>query len=152
MESLRNSGDFRELLSCFAAEGVRYLIIGGFALAHYGRPRFTKDLDVWIDPTGQNPDRVFRALAAFGAPLDGIAVADFRDPDTVFQIGVEPIRIGVLSSISGVDFDLAWQRRQETKYGDVPVFVIGREDYIANKEASGRPGDLRDIESLLDES
>lgn len=79
-------------------------------------------------------------------------MADLRDPDTVFQIGVEPIRIDVLSSISGVDFDLAWQRRQETKYGDVPVFVIGREDYIANKEASGRPGDLRDIESLLDES
>ncbi|MBC5798656.1 MAG: nucleotidyltransferase [Candidatus Eremiobacteraeota bacterium] len=151
MESLRSSGDFRELLSLFNDEGVRYLIIGGFALAHYGRPRYTKDLDVWVDPAGENPGRVFRALARFGASLGGINEADFCDPDCVFQIGTEPIRVDVLNDISGVVFGDAWEARQRSFYADVPVFVISRDDYIANKRASGRPSDLRDVAALLED-
>jgi hypothetical protein len=151
MASLRSSVDFRELLSLLNAEGARYLIVGGFALAHYGRPRYTKDLDVWIDAVEDNPSRVFRALAKFGAPLDRVTVDDFRDPETMFQIGIEPLRIDILSGISGVTFADAWERREPSNYGDVPVFVIGRDDYITNKRASGRPRDLRDIEALLEE-
>ena len=151
MESLRNSSDFRELLSLFNAENARYLIVGGFALAHYGKPRYTKDLDIWVDPSGDNPERVYRALARFGAPLESVCVEDFSDPDLIFQIGVEPVRVDILPSVSGVTFGDAWERREASRYGDVPVSVVGRQDYIANKRASGRPHDLRDVETLLEE-
>jgi hypothetical protein len=151
MESLRSSGDFKELLSLLNDEGVSYLIVGGFALAHYGRPRYTKDLDVWIDAQSDNASRVFKALARFGAPLDRVTVDDLRDPESMLQIGVEPVRVDILSGISGVTFADAWERREPSNYGDVPVFVIGRDDYITNKRASGRPRDLRDIEALLEE-
>jgi hypothetical protein len=151
MESLRSSGDFRELLSLFNDEGVRYLIVGAFALAYFGRPRYTKDLDIWIDPADENPERVFRALARFGAPLESVSAEDFRDEETVFQIGVEPVRIDILAGVSGVAFESAWPRRIQATYVDVPVNVISRDDYIENKSASGRPRDLRDIETLLED-
>ena len=145
MESLRSSGDFRELLSLFNAEKVRYLIVGGFALAHYGRPRYTKDLDIWVDRSAENARRVFRALTKFGAPVET------RDPEVVFQVGVEPLRIDLLTDITGVQFEGAWSRRESSMYGIVPVQVIGKDDYVANKRASGRPSDLRDIEALLED-
>lgn len=151
MESLRSSGDFKELLSLFNDEGVRYLIVGAFALAYFGRPRYTKDLDIWVDPAGDNPKRVFRALGRFGAPLESVTVEDFGDEDTIFQIGVEPVRIDILPGISGVAFDAAWLRRVRAQYADVAVNVISREDYVANKRASGRPHDLRDVETLLED-
>jgi hypothetical protein len=151
MESLRSSADFGELLSFLNAEGASYLIIGGFALAHYGRPRYTKDLDLWVEGAGDNPDRVYRALARFGAALDGVNPDDFRDPDCVFQIGVEPLRVDILNDISGVAFAEAWPRRIAAKYPDVPVFVISPEDLIANKRASGRPSDQRDVQALLED-
>ena len=152
MEFLRSSGDFNDLLSSLNAEAARYLVVGGFALAAYGRPRYTKDLDLWVDPGGDNPDRVFRALATFGAALAGVTPDDFRDPDCVFQVGVEPLRIDILNDISGITFAEAWPNRHASVYGDTPVFVISRDDFVINKRASGRPRDLRDIASLEDES
>lgn len=151
MESLRSSGDFKELLSLFNEERVRYLIVGAFALAYFGRPRYTKDLDIWVDPAGDNPTRVFRALATFGAPLESVTVEDFGDEDTVFQIGVEPLRIDILAGISGVAFGAAWSRRVAGEYAGVAVNIISRDDYIDNKRASGRPHDLRDVETLLED-
>jgi hypothetical protein len=151
MESLRSSGDFKELLSLFNAAGVKYLIVGAFALAHFGRPRYTKDLDIWVDPRSDNPARVFGALAKFGAPLAGVSVDDFADEDAVFQIGVEPLRIDILVGVSGLAFEEAWPRRLKAEYGGLPVNVIARDDYIANKRASGRPQDLRDVETLLED-
>jgi hypothetical protein len=151
MESLRSSGDFNDLLSAFNAEAVRYLIVGGFALAAYGRPRYTKDLDVWVDSVDDNPERVFRALTTFGAALDGVTADDFRDPDCIFQIGVEPLRIDILNHISGVTFADAWPKRHASTYGQTPVFVISLEDLVSNKRASGRPRDLRDIATLEEE-
>ncbi|MGH7706584.1 MAG: nucleotidyltransferase [Vulcanimicrobiaceae bacterium] len=150
MESLRHSDDFKELLSLFNDAGVRFLVVGGFALAHYGHPRYTKDLDLWIDPVGENPRRAYAALAKFGAPLDGVSATDLADPDCVFQVGVEPLRVDILNSISGVEFAPAWQRRVPSTYAGVPINVIGREDYIANKRATGRPHDLRDVAELLE--
>ncbi len=138
-------------MSLFNDEGVRYLVIGGFALAHYGRPRYTKDLDIFIDRTAENARRVFKALARFGAQLAGMSHRDFADADVVFQIGVEPLRVDILTDISAVDFADAWARREESAYGDVPVSIIGKSDYIENKRASGRPGDLRDVEALLED-
>jgi len=151
MESLRSSGDFRELLSLFNAEKVRYLIVGGFALAHYGRPRYTKDLDIWVDRSEENARRVFLALTKFGAPVENLSYRDFIEPEVVFQVGVEPLRIDLLTDITGVQFEGAWSRREGSMYGSVPVQVIGKADYIANKRASGRPSDLRDIEALLED-
>jgi hypothetical protein len=132
-------------------KALGYLIVGGFALAHYGRPRYTKDLDVWIDRSGENPRRVFHALAKFGAPLESVSDRDFAEPDIVFQVGIEPLRVDVLTDISGVSFSKAWERREESVYGDVPVHVIGKRDYLDNKRASGRPSDLRDVEALLED-
>jgi Nucleotidyl transferase of unknown function (DUF2204) len=150
MESLRNSVDFKEMLSCLNAENVRFLVVGGFALSFYGRPRYTKDIDIWLDATEQNAQRVHRALTRFGAPLAGIDESDFSKPDMVLQFGNEPIRIDFLTSLDGIDFGSAWQRRVQSSYAEVPVFVIGRDDYVANKRAVGRPRDLRDVEALLE--
>src|SRR6185437_7354883 len=111
--------DQRDLLCAFNAEDVEYLVVGGQAVNAYGVPRLTKDLDVFIRSNGPNSDRVFRALARFGAPIQGLTAADFRDhPNDVFQIGVEPNRIDLLQAISGVDFSSAWERRSMLEVED----------------------------------
>jgi hypothetical protein len=107
--------------------------------------------DIWIDPARDNPESVFRALARFGAALDDVSSDDFRDPDCVFQLGVEPIRVDLLCDIDGVAFDEIWPRRLASHYGSIPIPVISRDDLIANKRASGRPSDLRDIAELQEE-
>jgi hypothetical protein len=150
MEYLPISEDFKELLSLFADEKVRYLIIGGYAVTHYGYPRYTKDLDLWIDRTDDNAKRVFRALSRFGAPVQGMSEADFKEAGSVFLFGVEPLRVDILNDIDGVQFDEAWGRKQSTLYGGVPVNVIARDDLIANKRATGRLRDRQDVETLLD--
>ena len=142
------SRDFVEMLSALSAAGARFLIVGAHALAAHGAPRATGDLDVWIQATPENAARVFQALTSFGAALLDLSVDDLWKPDTVFQIGLPPSRIDILSSISGVEFDAAWPRRIDVTIGDLAVGVIGRSDYIANKKASGRPKDLIDIELL----
>jgi hypothetical protein len=135
-------------LSSFNGENVDYLVIGAFAVAAYGYPRYTKDFDVWVRRTIENAERVFRALAKFGAALTGVQPSDFTDPDTVFQIGVEPVRIDVVTDISGVDFESAWGHKIQFRYGGVPTWVISRDQLLVNKRASGRFQDLRDVEAL----
>src|SRR5947207_13867770 len=103
--------DFVELLQAFTANKVRFLIVGAYALALHGLPRFTRDLDVWVDPTPENATRVMAALRQFGAPMSGLAETDFAGPGTVFQMGVEPCRIDVLTQITGVGFEEAWESR-----------------------------------------
>ena len=140
--------DFSELLSEFNAAGVRYLLVGGHAMAVHAIPRATKDLDLWIDATPTNAQRVYAALARFGAPLDAIDVDDFAAEGFGFQIGVAPNRIDVLTSISGVTFRSAWPSRVAARFLGEPVFVIGRRHLIKNKQAVGRPQDLVDVELL----
>lgn len=141
--------DFVDLLRAFAGAGVRSLIVGAHALAVHRRPRATGDLDVWVEPTLVNAARVCHALAAFGAPLDRVSVDDFAQLDTIFQIGVVPVRIDIITEISGVpDFALAYERAVESTVEGVPVRVLGRDDFIRNKRASGREKDLRDIEQV----
>lgn len=142
------NSDFRDLLLAFNDAEVRYLIVGGLALAFHDRPRFTKDLDVWVEATDDNAGRVYRALAEFGAPLEKITPVDFSKADIVFQIGIAPLRVDVMTSISGVSFSEAWASREKSSYGDVPVNVIGRDDLIANKRATARAQDLLDIQGL----
>jgi hypothetical protein len=143
--------DFADILSALSAAGVDFLIVGAHALAAHGVPRATGDLDIWIRPTPDNAARTLRALAAFGAPLSDLSIEDLTKPDTVFQMGVPPSRIDILSGITGVDFADAWDRRVTVQLAAGEVAVLSREDFIANKTAVGRPKDLADM-ALLDEA
>jgi hypothetical protein len=128
--------------------GAEYLVVGAHALAAHGRPRATGDLDIWVRPTAGNARRVHAALAAFGAPLDELTVEDLTQPDLIYQIGVVPARIDILTGISGVEFAEAWAGRMTIRIGELEVPVIGREALIRNKRAAGRPRDLADVAEL----
>jgi len=140
--------DFVDLLRAFIGADVRFLVVGAYALAHHGRPRATGDLDVWVEPTPANAPRVVRALATFGAPMTGITESDFATPGVVFQIGVPPGRIDILTELTGLAFDEAWPGREPGRFGDLTVDFIGRDAFIRNKRATGRAKDLGDIEGL----
>lgn len=142
------NSDFKDLFAALNEAGVRYLLVGGYAVAFHAQPRFTKDLDVWTQPSPANAPRVFAALRAFGAPLQDLTEPDLGRSGLVFQIGVPPNRIDIVTSIDGVEFDEAWPGRAETVYGDQAVPVIGRAELMRNKRASGRPQDLLDLEIL----
>lgn len=140
--------DFKELLSIFNDEHVEYLVAGAHAVIYHTEPRYTKDLDLWINPTPENAARVHQALARFGAPLRGIAVEDFADPETIYQMGVAPNRIDVIAGVDGVTFVEAWADRVETTYEGVPIPLMGRGSLIKAKRAAGRPQDLLDLDRL----
>jgi len=137
--------DFLDMLSALSGEGTRFLIVGAYAMAHYGLPRATGDIDIWVGHSPENADRVWEALRRFGAPLDQVAVDDFGQPDLVLQIGVAPSRIDLLTSIDGVDFEEAWAARVEVDIGGIRVAVLSRTDLMTNKRAAGRPQDLADL-------
>lgn len=141
--------DWQEFLSSLNARRVKYLVIGAHALAAHGAPRYTADLDVWVQATSGNAERVFRALADFGfGSMKGLAIKDFQNPDLVVMLGQPPLRIDLLTSISGCSFASAWSRRLQTKLGGQPVSVLSRRDLRTNKLAAGRPKDLLDVELL----
>ncbi|HLI96082.1 MAG TPA: hypothetical protein VKT72_08350 [Candidatus Baltobacteraceae bacterium] len=130
------------------AERVEYLVVGAHAVGYHGYIRSSDDFDVWIRRTPENAQRVFRALGRFGAPMDMVKVDDFTSDDLIFQIGTKPFRIDIITSVSGLDFDDAWSRREPSTYLGEPNFVPGLEDLIANKKASGRDKDLIDVREL----
>ena len=140
--------DFADLLRAFIDHDVRFLIVGAYALAVHGRPRATGDLDLWVDATPENAARTMRALQAFGAPLADLREADLATPGVVFQIGIAPVRIDILTSVSGVSFGEAWPARVAAEFAGVDVPVIGRAHLIANKRALGRPRDVVDVQEL----
>lgn len=142
------SSDFKDLLEVLNEFGVRYLIIGGHAVMKYTEPRLTKDLDLWIATDPVNADRVYRALARFGAPIGQYSPEDFTKEGFWFQIGVAPVRVDILLSIPGVSFDEAWERRQVDEFLGVTAPFISRDDLICAKEAAGRPQDKRDLKRL----
>jgi hypothetical protein len=140
--------DFVEMLAALSAAGAEFLVVGAHAVAVHGRPRATGDLDLWVRPSPENAARVWRALAEFGAPLTDLKPADLESSDLIYQIGVPPARIDLLTGISGVTFDEAWPRRVLVPVAGQQVAVLGREDLIQNKRASGRPRDLADVAEL----
>src|SRR5262245_33445251 len=139
------SPDFRDLLAEFNAHSVEFIVVGAYALAAHGLVRATKDLDVWVRPDSDNARRTIAALKAVGAPLHDLTVEDLSQPGLIFQIGVEPIRIDIITRIDGVDFDEAWRERVEATFGDQRVYVLARRHLIQNKRAAGRDQDLLDV-------
>jgi hypothetical protein len=136
------------MLSALNEEGVEFLLVGGYALAAHGLPRATGDLDVWVNPTSANARRTWRALARFGAPLDQVSEDDFATGGIIFQIGVVPRRIDVITSIEGVNFGEAWPKRIQVELEGLKIPVIGREEFIRNKRSLGRAQDLADVARL----
>ena len=142
------NADFLDLLTALSVAEARFLVVGGYAVGVHGRPRATKDLDVWIETSAENARRVMQALLDFGAPLGDLAEKDLATPGTGFKMGEPPSRVDILTQIEGVRFEEAWPRRIETSFGAVRCAVIGRADLLANKRAAGRPQDLADIAAL----
>jgi len=140
--------DFAEMLAALSAAGAEFLIVGAHALAAHGRPRATGDLDLWIRATPENARRVWRALLAFGAPLDELRLEDLSTAEVVFQIGVVPARIDILTSLTGLEFDQAWPRRHAIEVDGLTLPFLSREDLIRNKTALNRPRDRADIADL----
>lgn len=136
------------MLSALSAAGAEFLVVGAHALAAHGVPRATGDLDLWVRASTENAERVWEALEQFGAPLHDLTIDDLARPDVVFQIGVVPQRIDLLTSIAGVTFDDAWANRVLVDVEDLEVPVLGRSDLVRNKRAVGRTRDLADIEEL----
>ena len=140
--------DFRDLLALLNEHEVAYLIVGGYALAFHGAPRFTGDIDIYVRPDPDNARRIVAALADFGFGSLDISAADFERLEHVVQLGVPPVRIDLITSITGVDWEKADAGKASGTYGDVSVFYLGRREFAANKRATGRIRDLADLEAL----
>jgi hypothetical protein len=143
--------DFKELLELFNGHKVEYMIVGAYALAYYGAPRFTADIDIFVLPSSENAKKILSALSDFGFSALNLTTEDFQNPSSVVQLGVPPVRIDIITSLTGVAWEDADKGKQEGLYGDVPVHFLGKEQYIANKRAIGRKKDLADLESLGEE-
>jgi hypothetical protein len=140
--------DYRDMLQSSAGEKVRFLLVGAYALAAYGYPRATMDIDIWVMQSPQNADAVLRALRRFGTPLQNLTPQDLQRDGTVFQIGVEPRRIDIITSASGLQFEEAFARSTAVDIDGVEVRIPALTDLIRNKRASGRMKDIADAEAL----
>jgi hypothetical protein len=147
---MRMSSDLLDLLREFNGADVRFMVVGAYAVGIHGRPRATKDLDLWVEPSIENAARVMRGLRAFGAPVAtlGVTEEELSVPGVWITLGVEPARIDVLTKLTGLEFADAWGRRVEGRFGQERVYVIGFDDLLAAKRAAGRPQDLADVAGL----
>jgi predicted nucleotidyltransferase len=139
--------DFKEFAELLNAHGVEYLVVGGYALAAHGHPRYTGDIDFWIAPSSENISKLLLVLDEFGFASLGITAADF-DADTVLQLGQPPRRIDLLTSIDGVFFDVCFAKREQVELAGVRLNIIGLDDLKTNKRSAGRLKDLADLEIL----
>jgi hypothetical protein len=140
--------DFKDLFKVFNEYKVKYLVVGAYAVIYYAEPRYTKDLDIWVEPSLENARLVWKALTDFGAPLEGVALEDFCNPELVYQIGVAPNRIDIMMGIPGVDFSSAYERKVESTYGEEPIKIIAIDDLINAKRTVGREQDRLDVKNL----
>ena len=142
------NSDFKDIVRVLSSARVRYLVVGGFAVIEHTEPRYTKDLDLWVEPTPANAKKVFQALRQFGAPLKGVTERDFTNEQLVFQMGVEPVRIDILMGLEAVTFGDAWKARKTVRWGALRVPVMSAAHLIANKKRVARPQDLADVARL----
>ena len=142
------NSDFSDLLAALNDAEAEYLVVGGYAVGKHTEPRYTKDLDIWINNSRENAERVLTALAAYGAPIQGITADDFTGTDRFYQIGVEPVRIDVISDLPGLDFSDSWKKRVVADVDGLRVNFISLPDLIRNKELTGRARDLEHVREL----
>lgn len=142
------NSDFKDLLRTFNESSVKYLVVGGWAYGEHVEPRYTKDLDVWIERSVENAERVLHALREFGAPLRDVSLDDLTEPGVFYQIGLPPSRIDIITQLEAMAFADCWQRRKSVELGDLRVEYISAADLLVNKERTGRPQDLVDAQNL----
>ena len=142
------NSDYKDMLQVLLDNGVKFLLVGAYAMGVHGYPRATGDIDIWVEPSAENSERVYRSMASFGAPLHEIDEATFATPGIVFQIGVAPRRIDIITAISGVEFDDAYQQRQIVEIEDLSIPILSLDDLIKNKRATGRDKDRLDADQL----
>ncbi|MCP5538202.1 MAG: hypothetical protein H7A51_18465 [Akkermansiaceae bacterium] len=142
------NSDFKELLQSLQKFEVRYLIAGGYAVIHHAQPRYTKDIDIWLEPTQENASLLMRVFLDFGIPLIGVTQDDFAQPRTQFSIGVKPCQIVFLTTIPGLDFAPCWEKKVVCQQNGFDIHYLGKEDLIKAKQTAGRPQDLADIDEL----
>ena len=142
------NSDYKDMLQVLLDNGVKFLLVGAYAMGVHGYPRATGDIDIWVEPSAENSERVYRSMASFGAPLHEIDEATFATPGIVFQIGVAPRRIDIITAISGVEFDDAYQQRQIVEIEDLSIPILSLGDLIRNKRATGRDKDRLDADQL----
>jgi len=140
--------DFKDLLRLFNHHQVQYLIVGGYAVMKYTEPFYTKDMDIWVEPLPENAKRAYAALVEFGAPMADLTVHDLTQPHIVFQFGMAPARVDVLTTIDAVTFPEAWKNRVETQLSGIPISIISLGDLIRNKEAASRDTDRLHLKRL----
>lgn len=140
--------DFSDLLAAFVAARVRFVLLGGYAVSFHGKPRATKDMDLLVSGSGDNPERVARALDEFGAPPNVVAAARAQADSEVVYLGAPPVRIDILRTVDGLDTEQALARAIRAKVGGLEIPIVARQDLITNKRASGRPQDLADVAML----
>lgn len=141
--------DFEELLQLLNSVHAKYLVVGAYAVIFYTEPRYTKDIDLWVEPTSENAEKIFNVLKKFGAPVKNLTIDDLTNSDMVYQIGVEPNRIDILMGIGKMTFEHAWGNRRTSSYGKEKINVIGFDDLVAAKKFAGRSKDKLDLETLL---
>jgi hypothetical protein len=146
---MKVEGDYEELLKLFNKRKVKYCIIGAFAVGFYARPRYTKDMDILVEPSSSNGKRIVKALIDFGFRGLGLSVEDFSMPGKVIQLGYEPVRVDIITSIGGSNFSQIWRNRKRGMYGKERVYFIGLNDLIKNKKRSNRKQDQLDLDILL---
>lgn len=142
------NSDFKDLLQSLHESKVRYLVVGGYAVIHYAQPRYTKDIDIWLEPSAENSARLMKAFAHFGIPLVGVTQDDFAIDGTQFSIGVPPCEIDFLTTIPGLIFEKCWEVRVSSDENDFPIYYVSKSDLITAKQVAGRPQDLADIDEL----
>lgn len=145
---MKTEKDFEEFLELLNKNNVKYAIVGAFALAIYSKPRYTKDLDILIEPEEENVKKLLNALKEFGFEEINVKTEDLTKKEQILQLGYEPIRIDILTSIPGCSFKEVWKNKVEEKYGKTPVYFIGKKELIKNKKTSKRKQDIADLELL----
>ncbi|MBI2871474.1 MAG: hypothetical protein HYY14_07205 [Candidatus Omnitrophica bacterium] len=143
------SSDYEDLFSALNAHKIKYLVIGAHAVIFYSEPRFTKDLDIWIPAELNDPRSVYKALKFYGAPLKGVRPGDFQDQSVILQIGIAPVRVDILIKVPGVSAIEAWKHRRHSRYGKIAINIMGLDELILSKKASGRPQDKLDLARIV---
>ncbi len=144
------SPDYEDLFKILNAFKIKYLVVGAYAVMYYTEPRYTKDIDIWIIPNINDANKVFKALAAYGAPLKSLSPEDFKDKKMILQIGVAPVRVDIMVNVPGISFKEAWKNRKKIRYGKTPINILSASDLIKSKKEAGRAQDKIDLQRLLE--